>query len=96
MQDEFDAAGMNVTIVGLNAVGLEDGNGFITMGRDLPWLQDVPEEEVWATWGITYRDVVILDANNEVLAIYNLTQHNLGDASNYAELYDLFATAATP
>ena len=96
MQNELDAAGLNVDILGVNDVGLEDGNGFITMGRDLPWLQAVPEEDVWETWGIGYRDVVILDENNVVLAIYNLTEHNLGDATNYAELYALFESAASP
>jgi hypothetical protein len=31
-----------------------------------------------------------------VVAIYNLTQHNLADSTNYAELYGLFEAAATP
>ncbi len=96
MQNELDAAGLNVDILGINDIGLEDGNGLITMGRDLPWLQAVPEEDVWESWGIAYRDVVIVDENNEVLAIYNLTEHNLGDATNYAELYALFESAAVP
>jgi hypothetical protein len=28
-----------------------------------------------------------------VTAVYNLTDHNLSNAANYAELYDLFVAA---
>ncbi|MBK6517440.1 MAG: hypothetical protein IPM79_10550 [Polyangiaceae bacterium] len=96
MQDELDAAGLDVVIFGVNGVGHESGNANVTLGRDLGWLQETAEEPVWTDWAITYRDVVILDENNEVVAIYNLTQHNLADSTNYAELYGLFEAAATP
>ncbi|NUP08763.1 MAG: hypothetical protein HOW73_22165 [Polyangiaceae bacterium] len=96
MQDELTAAGLDVTIVGINSIAAESGNSLITAGRDLAWLQETPAEPVWTDWGISYRDVVILDENNEVVAIYNLTQHNLGDSLNYEELYGLFEAAATP
>jgi hypothetical protein len=96
MQDELTQAGFDVTILGVNAIGLEAGNPGVTAGRDLAWLQDVPEESVWESWGVTYRDVIILDANNVVVGIYNVTQHNLADAANYAELRGAFEAAATP
>jgi hypothetical protein len=94
MQDELTAAGLNVTILGVNEVGHEAGNPNMCAGRDLPWLQETSEALVWDTWGITYRDVIILDGDNVVVAIYNVTEHNLGDALNYAELYGLFEAAA--
>lgn len=96
MQDELTQAGFDVTILGVNAIALESGNASITAGRDLPWLQDVPAESVWESWGVTYRDVIILDADNVVVGIYNVTQHNLSDAANYAELRGAFEAAATP
>jgi hypothetical protein len=96
MQDELTQAGLNVTILGINEIGLEDGNAFITQGRDLPWLQDVPEQNVWETWGIAFRDVVILDGENKVVAVFNLTQQNLGDPANYAALKSQFESAAQP
>jgi hypothetical protein len=78
-----------VAILGVNAVGYESGNASITDGRVLPWLQDVPEEDVWGTWAVTYRDVVVLDEENQVRAVYNLTEHDLADPAAYAELRDL-------
>ena len=47
------------------------------------------------SWDYVYRDVVILDENNEVITTYNLTDNNLGDPDNYAELRDLFVDAAS-
>lgn len=96
MQDELTAAGLDVTLFGINQVGLEAGNPTITAGRDIGWLQDTAEQMVWESWGITFRDVVILDGENRVVAIYNVTQHNLQDPANYSELYGLFAQAAAP
>jgi len=55
-------------------------------GRVLPWLQDVEDQDVWTSWGITYRDVLILDEENRVVDVYNLTSHSLADSANYATL----------
>ncbi len=95
MQDELTAAGLDVTIVGLNAAGFEAGNASMCAGRDLAWLQDTAQELVWASWGITYRDVIVLDENNEVVAIYNLTDNDLGDPSRFAELKAIFEAEAS-
>lgn len=94
LQDELDEAGAAVQILGVNASGLEDGNAGMTEGRDLPWLQDVAEVDVWGTWGVGYRDVWILDRENQLLAVYNVTEHNLEDPLNYEELKALFLDAA--
>ena len=95
LADELAIEGFDVAILGVNEAGHEAGNPSITTGRDLPWLQDTPEADVWHGWGITFRDVVILDEENEVVAIYNLTQNTLADPAKYAELKALFAAAAT-
>lgn len=88
MQTEIEAAGLpiEVQILGVNAIGLEAGNATITMNRTLPWLQDTADQNVWATWGVEWRDVWILDSENVPVAVYNLSQHNLADPAKYAEL----------
>jgi hypothetical protein len=51
MQDELDAAGLDVVIFGVNGVGHESGNANVTLGRDLGWLQETAEEPVWDRLG---------------------------------------------
>ena len=41
-----------------------------------------------------WRDVFILNPQNQPIAVYNLTLNNLSEASNYAELKQLFVEAA--
>lgn len=97
MQQELDAAGLPVPVVilGVNGVGFETGNAAVTADRDIPWLQDMASVDVWSTWDVTYRDVVILDEENEPYAVFNLSLHDLGDPSEYAALMALFEAAAT-
>ncbi|MDG2383862.1 MAG: dockerin type I domain-containing protein [Pirellulaceae bacterium] len=47
------------------------------------------------SWDYEFRDVVIIDENNEVVTTYNLTSNNLSDSENYAELRQLFVDAAS-
>ena len=96
MQAEIDALGLDtgVAILGVNAVGAEGGNEAMCLGRQLPWLQDVAETDVWIAWGVTYRDVVILDRDNHFLRAYNLTTHNLGDPAAYADLKQILVETA--
>ena len=70
------------------------GNAIACTDRDIPWLQDSLDEQVWTQWQVTYRDVIILDENNELIGVYNLTEHNLADASSYDELKLMLETAA--
>lgn len=99
MQGEIDAelggvAGTKVQILGINETGLESGNAYITNGRTLPWLQDTAEQQVWKSWAVTFRDVIILDAENKPIAVYNVTTHGLADPANYAELKQILVDAA--
>ena len=81
-------------ILGVNAVGEDADNALVCAGRTLPWLQDTAVANVWGLWDVTYRDVVILDAENRVHAVYNLTQHDLANAANYQALKSLLLAAA--
>lgn len=96
MQKDIDAAQppTPVHILGVNAAGEEADNALVCAGRLLPWLQDTPAQSVWGAWHVTYRDVVILDRENRVLQVYNLTAHNLGDPASYNELRDILLAAA--
>lgn len=67
-------------------MGHEAYVGEMAEGRDLPLLQDTAAADAWTSWAVTYRDVVILDADNLKVDVYNLTAHNLGDPARYAEL----------
>jgi hypothetical protein len=96
MQAEIDAIETDrpVHIIGLNDVGHESGNAAITPGRSIPWLQPEPGQDIWTQWGVAYRDVVILGPDNERVAVYNLTEHDLADPANYAALRELLLSAA--
>ena len=80
-------------MIGVNAEGYESGNEDVCDGRDLPWLQDTTDELVWDTWDVNYRDVIILDGNNELYDVFNLTTYGLSDSDNYEALMDLLITA---
>lgn len=99
MQSEIDAElggdpGSKVQFVGINEAGHEAGNPLITNGRNLPWLQDTIDEQVWKNWGITFRDVVVLDAENRPIAVHNVTTYPLSVTENYAALKQILLDAA--
>ena len=103
MQRELDASHplLDIVILGINDWGLEAGNVSVTEGRDIPWLQDVDGDDdgvadIWEQWDVTFRDVVILDANSEKVEAYNLTVHDLSDPENYDTLRQMFIHAAVP
>lgn len=76
----------DVAIIGINGVGFESANDTITDGRDIPWLQDTADADVWTLWDIEYRDVLVLDAEGVVIGVYNLTDHDLAEPSQYDTL----------
>jgi len=80
-------------ILGVNEAGLESGNDDFTDGRDLPWLQETDAESVWSLWGVEYRDVVILDADGQFNAVYNLSENDLGEPDAQATLLSLLDDA---
>jgi len=96
MQGELEntATGIPIRILGVNAVGQESDNDLIVAGRTLPWLQDTKSQDVWTDWKVTWRDVIVLDGDNNVAGIYNLTDHNLATAANYDSLKALLIKVA--
>ncbi len=75
--------------MGVNEPGHESGNEGFCDGRDLPWLQDTDQDDVWGAWKVSYRDVIILDSTGEFAATYNLSNNDLGEEANYDALTDL-------
>jgi hypothetical protein len=91
MQAELNAD--EAVILGVNAVGLEAGNPAITADRTLPWLQDVATVEAWEAWGVTYRDVRVLDEDGVLVGVFNLTEHDLAEPESFAALQELIESA---
>jgi hypothetical protein len=85
LQKEIDVENpeTGISILGVNEAGYGN-NEAICEGRDIPWLQDTQEDDWWGTWGITYRDVVILNRDGNEEAVFNLTEHDLGNPNEYA------------
>jgi hypothetical protein len=83
-----------IQILGVNAVDLESGNEGMCQGRTLPWLQDTHDQQVWESWQVTWRDVVILDRENRLVAVYNLTEHDLARTAARDSLAALLRAAA--
>jgi len=85
-----------IRIMGVNAAGEESGNTSMCQGRTLPWLQDTPQKNVWAAWSANWRDVIILDDQNTVVAVYNLTVHDISKSASCAEPRTILLNAAGP
>jgi hypothetical protein len=83
-----------VQLVGVNDVGYEAGNLSITSNRKLPWLQATAMVDVWEQWKPTFRDVVVLDGEGRVVAIFNLSANDLSNPANYQALKALLIDAA--
>ena len=64
----------------------ESAAGTMAALGDIALLQDTVDEDVVGTWAPTYRDVVILDSNNEFVEAFNLTSHSLAVQNNYDTL----------
>jgi hypothetical protein len=96
LQKEFDAdyPQAGVFILGINEAGEESENEAMCEKRDIPWLQDTEEANWWGSWGITWRDVVILDRDGNEADIVNLLEHNLSSTDEYAALKALLLDVA--
>lgn len=75
-----------VALLAVNEVGHEGGIASMAALGDLPLLQDTSTAAVWASWAVTYRDVVLLDEANVPVEVYNLTTHDLNDPASYDAL----------
>ena len=56
-------------------------------------VQDNDSDLIWQSWGGNWRDVMILDADNQLVGQYNLTDFNLSDPTNYETLKTMLLEA---
>ncbi len=90
---------LRIQLLGVNEKGQEPGNPSAIAGRTLPWLQDVDansdsKSDVFTSWQVALRDVVILDGSNAKVSVYNLNSHDLANAANLATLRGMLVDAA--
>jgi hypothetical protein len=57
-------------------------------------LQDTANADVWSSWDVVWRDVRILDRENNLQDVYNLTQNSLGVPANYTTMQNMFLDVA--
>ena len=91
---------LKIELIGINEPNQEAGNATATNGRDIPWLQDTdtdgndsPDASV-DLWGMSFRDVVVLNGANEKIAKMNLNQNDLANSGNYDTLKELLVEEA--
>src|SRR5262245_10613223 len=84
----------NVEILGINGASYAGFNSLVTFERTLPWLQDTRQDNVWGKWDVRWRDVRIIDSQGQLQAVYNLTDYDLSNSKNFADLMQLFLDTA--
>lgn len=76
-------------------MGEHSANDLAASLNDLPLLQDTSNEDVWGSWGATWRDVQVIDPAGELSDILNLTTNDIRQQDNYDNLRSMIVTAAT-
>lgn len=66
----------------------------LTSMRTLPVLQDTVEVNAAMAWSARQRDLIVVDAENRPVRVYNLGEHNLAEAEYYEELRRILLAAA--
>ena len=82
-----------ITMFAINQIGAETGTSSFDETHALPMVNDNSTDNIWIQWESIWRDFYILNRNNELIEIYNLTEHNLNDPQNYQELKQKILTA---
>lgn len=95
LQRELNDAGYPVLIAGINEVGQEEYNTFITAAVSLPWLQDTVDVDAWGAWAVEWRDLFVLDLGGAPTLRINLTDHDLQDPAELDALRAAVELAAT-
>lgn len=88
--------GLNIEMVGINKPDKASYNRVVTLFYSVPWLQDSLPNSVWNSWGATWRDVRIVDAQNRLVGVINLTSHDLAQETNRTTLKQMLLEAALP
>lgn len=96
MQADLDADYPNlpIQILSVNGIGYSSGIASLTNAHTLPMVEDTNSDLIWTQWGAVWRDVMILDGNNELVDTFNLTSLTLNDTGNYDALKQLFIDTA--
>ncbi len=96
MQDELavEFSSLPITLHAINERGHEGGIEAISEVGDLAVLQDTDGSDVWGAWDASWRDVVVLDADNVAVYTFNLDEYNLGDEAHYEHLKAVFVAVA--
>ena len=95
-QLENNHPNLDIEIFAINMAGTGAGASSLSSNINLPMVQDSNTLGIWNDWDAGWRDVFILNENNELVMIYNLTQNNLGNTNNYNTLMSHFIDIATP
>ena len=108
MQDELETEypQYDIQILAINQIGNGSGAALVGSLGDLPMVEDNSSDDIWNTWhamapnpsthsGAPWRDVHILNSQNEIVYTYSLTLNNLSNPQNFATLKQMFVDAAT-
>jgi hypothetical protein len=94
MQTELEReAPGTIVLLSVNAVGFEAGNADFVTGKTTPLLQDTQAVNAWSQWQVTYRDVVVLDAQGRRRDVFNLTTNDLAVPANFSTLKSMLLDA---
>lgn len=96
MQSELrdDHADLAISLLAVNESGQSSGNADAMASGGLPLMQDDDTARVWEQWDAVWRDVQVVDADNQIVATYNLTDNDLGVPENYDTLKAMLIDAA--
>ena len=96
MQNELrqERPELEINILSINQIGAENGISSFTEAHALPMVHDNETDNIWLSWESQWRDFYILNRNNELVEVYNLTMHNLNDETNYSALKQKLIEAA--
>ena len=95
---------LEIQLLAVNEIGFSSGNSAASQTASpasgatgvCPFIDDNVVDDIWSTWQVTFRDVVILDQDNVIVGEFNLTQNNLSSAANRETLKAMLVAAATP
>ena len=95
MQNELaqEYPNLDIQILSINLLNA-GGAQSLSSSQDLPMVSDNSTDLIWSNWGGAWRDVIILDGNNEVYTTFNLTTYSISNPTNYDTLKQLFVDAA--
>ena len=84
---------LEVDIVAVNGAEYAASLEAVFADTTIPVVQDSDRVRVWRAWEADWRDVYVLDRENAVSAVYNLTDNDLADPANQDALVELFVAA---